>query len=73
VLGRDFSAGYLDESAAETVLDALNKRNLLSHTYDEVVAEEAVNLITGSYAPVLQYKHHRQLTGLCASASVLLV
>lgn len=54
VLRRAFSTGYLNEADAEIALDALNKRNLLSHTYDEDTAEEAVELITKSYAPMLQ-------------------
>jgi nucleotidyltransferase substrate binding protein (TIGR01987 family) len=54
VLRRAFAVGYLDESEAETALDALDKRNLLSHTYSEDTAEEAVELITEQYAPMLQ-------------------
>lgn len=54
VIRRAFSAGYLEEAEAETALDALDKRNLLSHTYDEATAEEAVRLITKNYAPMLQ-------------------
>ena len=53
VLRRAFAVGYLEESQTEIVLDALDKRNLLSHTYDEGIAEEAVALITQQYAPVL--------------------
>lgn len=54
VLRRAFEAGYLDEAAAETALDALDKRNLLSHTYNEKTAQEAESLIKGRYAPMLQ-------------------
>jgi nucleotidyltransferase substrate binding protein (TIGR01987 family) len=54
VLRRAFEAGYLDEAAAETALDALDKRNLLSHTYNEKTAQEAVDLIKDRYAPMLQ-------------------
>lgn len=54
VLRRAFEAGYLDEAEAETVLDALDKRNLLSHTYDEKAAREAVVLIKDRYAPALR-------------------
>ena len=45
--------GHLGEEDAETALDALDKRNLLSHTYDEETAEEAVSLIREQYAPML--------------------
>lgn len=54
VLRRAFEVGYLDEAAAETALDALDKRNLLSYTYDEETAQKAVNLIKNRYAPMLQ-------------------
>lgn len=48
-----FVSEYLNEEDAETMLDALNKRNLLSHTYRDGVAQEAERLIKSSYAPVL--------------------
>ncbi|MBI2431775.1 MAG: nucleotidyltransferase substrate binding protein [Candidatus Hydrogenedentes bacterium] len=35
-------------------LEALDSRNLLSHTYDEPTASEAVALIKGKFAPMLQ-------------------
>jgi len=54
VIRRAFAAGYLDEGGAEVALDALEKRNLLSHTYDDGAAAEAARLIVGSYAPVLR-------------------
>ena len=53
VLRRAFETGALSEEDAETGLDALDKRNLLSHTYDEDTAEEAVRLIKDQYAPML--------------------
>lgn len=54
VLRRAFEAGYLDDATAETALDALDKRNLLSHTYNEKTAREAESLIRDQYAPMLQ-------------------
>ena len=48
-----FTAGYLNEDEVETALDALDKRNLLSHSYDEASAEEAVQLIKHRYAPLM--------------------
>lgn len=54
VLRRAFEAGYLEEDAAETALDALDKRNLLSYTHDERATKEAVVLIKYRYAPMLQ-------------------
>lgn len=35
-------------------IDALNKRNLMAHTYDEEVAKEAEELIKQSYYPVIK-------------------
>jgi nucleotidyltransferase substrate binding protein (TIGR01987 family) len=54
-----FTAGYLTEAETATALDALDKRNLLSHSYDEATAEEAVKLIRGQYAPMLLALHAR--------------
>ncbi len=48
-----FSAGLLTEEEAEALLDALNKRNLLAHTYREDLALEAETLIRERYCPVL--------------------
>lgn len=48
-----FTAGYLNEEDTETLLDALEKRHLLAHIYDETIAELAVQIIKDNYAPVL--------------------
>ncbi|MGL6225673.1 MAG: nucleotidyltransferase substrate binding protein [Thermoguttaceae bacterium] len=50
---KGFEVRLLNEDDAETLLDALSKRNALSHTYDEVTAEWSVRLIKNDYAPVL--------------------
>ena len=47
-------AGYVNEEDAEVWLDALRKRNLLSHTYEEETAKEAESLINNIYAPLLR-------------------
>lgn len=52
-----FEAELLDEDDTETLLTALDKRNLLSHTYDESAAELAVLLIKNEFAPVLSRLH----------------
>ena len=49
-----FDAGLLSEDDAEMLLDALNKRNLLSHTYQEKIAEEAEDLIKNRYWQALK-------------------
>lgn len=54
VIRRTFAVGYMDETDSELWLDALDKRNLLSHTYDEKTAEEAVELINENYTPMLR-------------------
>ena len=54
VIRRSFEVKYLTEADAEAFLDALKKRNLLSHTYEEEIAEKALELIRETYFPVLQ-------------------
>ncbi|HBA83604.1 MAG TPA: nucleotidyltransferase [Verrucomicrobia bacterium] len=48
-----FEVKLLDEADAETLLDGLKKRNLLSHTYEEETAREAEDLIKNHYTPSL--------------------
>ena len=50
---KSFEVDYIDEDDCETLLDALDKRNLLSHTYWIDVAREAETLIKERYYPVL--------------------
>lgn len=45
VIRRSFAVEYLTEEEAETWLDSLDKRNLLSHTYNEKAAQEALTFI----------------------------
>ena len=54
VIRQAFSVQYLSEDDAESLLDGLAKRNLLSHTYEEATAQEAVDLIKHQYAPVFR-------------------
>ena len=54
VMRRSFEVGYLTEDETETFLDGLQKRNLLTHTYEEKTAEEAVELINNNYYPALK-------------------
>jgi len=49
-----FEAEYLTEAETETLLDALSKRNILSHTYQEKTAKEAERLIRNVFAPVFR-------------------
>jgi nucleotidyltransferase substrate binding protein (TIGR01987 family) len=53
VLRKAFEVEYLNEDDGETLLDALDKRNILSHTYDEERAQQAVALIRDEYSPAL--------------------
>jgi len=50
---KGFEAKYMDESDCETLLDALDKRNQLSHTYTQAGANQAESLIKNQYHPVL--------------------
>ncbi len=54
VIRQAFEVDYLDEENAEYLLDALQKRNLLSHTYEEQTAKKAEELIKERYAPALR-------------------
>lgn len=54
VIRRSFEVEYLTEEDSEVFLDALQKRNLLSHVYEEEIAEAALNLIKQTYFPVLK-------------------
>ncbi len=57
VIRKSFEMDYIDESDCETLLNALNKRNLLSHAYLLDVAQEAETLIKECYHPALQRLH----------------
>ena len=54
VIRRAFQVDYLTEADTELWLDALVKRNILSHTYNENTAREAERLIVGLYHPMLR-------------------
>ena len=54
VLRQAFESEYLSAEDTEAALDALSKRNLLSHTYEEGTAREALALIQDSYGPMLK-------------------
>ena len=60
VFRQSFEASYLEEHDCEALLDALNKRNRLSHTYNESLAMEAEELIKVRYLPTL-LKLHKSL------------
>ena len=53
VIRKSFEVDYVDENDSETLLNALGKRNLLSHTFQCDVALEAETLIKERYYPVL--------------------
>ena len=51
---RGFEAQYLDEGNCEILLDALEKRNTMSHMYDAVQAAEMEKVVKERCLPVLQ-------------------
>lgn len=51
---KSFEVEYINEDDSEVFLDALEKRNLLTHTYDEETALEAERLIKEEFHPLLQ-------------------
>ena len=53
VIRTSFESDYVEEDDCEALLDALDKRNLLSHTYRSEAAREAETLIKDRYHPVL--------------------
>lgn len=52
VFKQAFQAGILPNG--EVWLEMLGKRNLLAHTYDENLAQEAFQLITREYYPLMR-------------------
>ena len=54
---RSFEVDYIDERDCELLLEALEKRNVLSHAYRESAALEAETLIKDRYHPVLVRLH----------------
>ena len=53
ILRKSFDIDYIDETDCEVLLDALNKRNLLSHTYAKDLAQHVEDLIKDVYLPIL--------------------
>ena len=54
VIRQAFKSEYLDAADTKALLDALERRNLLSHTYNKAKAAEALRLIRDDFAPVLK-------------------
>lgn len=54
---RSFEVEYIDEHDCALLLEALDKRNILSHAYREDAAREAGTLIKERYHPVLLRLH----------------
>ena len=57
VIRQSFESSYLDEEDCEVFLDALGKRNALSHVYRNEAAREAETLIKERYHPMLRRLH----------------
>ena len=54
VIRRAFEVEFITEEDTEIWLDSLDKRNILSHTYNEDVAREALEAIRDNYYPVIK-------------------
>ena len=54
-----FETEYLTEEETETLLDALSKRNVLSHTYEQKTAKEAERLVKDVFMPVFRALYDR--------------
>ena len=54
---RSFEVGYINGQDCEILLEALEKRNVLSHAYQKNTALEVEMLIKGFYHPVLVRLH----------------
>ena len=54
---RSFEVEFINDRDCELLLEALERRNVLSHTYRENVALEAETLIKDRYHPVLVRLH----------------
>ena len=54
---RSFAVEYIDEQDCELLLEAMGKRNILNHAYQESAAREAEMLIKNRYHPVLVRLH----------------
>lgn len=57
---KGFSSSYISDG--HLWIDALEKRNLLAHTYSEELSLKAVSLIKDSYFQILE-KFHKDFTG----------
>lgn len=57
VIRKSFELEFVSEENCELFLDALLKRNILSHTYEERIALEAERLIKNDYYPLLSDIH----------------
>jgi len=58
VIRRAFEVEFISEDDTEIWLDSLDKRNILSHTYDEDAAREALEAIRDNYYPVIKQVYH---------------
>lgn len=50
-----FQEGYIEDG--RVWIDALDKRNLMAHTYDKAKADEAAGLIKERYLPMIRSLH----------------
>ena len=54
VIRKAFEVGFISEDDTEIWLDSLDKRNMLSHTYNEETARRALEAIRDKYCSVIE-------------------
>ena len=71
VIRRAFEVEFITEEDTEIWLDSLDKRNILSHTYNEDAAREALEAIRDNYYPVIKQVYRSlkaEINRTCRSA-----
>ncbi|MCY4264044.1 MAG: HI0074 family nucleotidyltransferase substrate-binding subunit [Gammaproteobacteria bacterium] len=56
---KGYEAGYINEQDSETLLEAVDLRNITSHTYRESAAIKAETLIKDIYLPIFLRVHFK--------------
>ena len=67
VIRKAFEVEFLSEDHTEVWLDSLEKRNQLSHTYDEAIAKAALEAIQNRYYPIIRAVYQKLKAEIDAS------